>query len=179
MSQAVRLIPLMCPRCQTAVPAKPDEVAWVCEQCGQGMLLDMEHGSSPLDVFFSKAIPQNTLGSPYWVSRGVVTITRRETYQGDKGRDAQKFWETPRLFFVPAWKLAVGEIVTQGVRLLREPARMEVGSRTKFQPVVLGWKNVKPLAEFMVMSIEAERSDAMKELVFTIQLDPPQLWIVA
>ena len=40
MSQKpVELVPLLCVRCQAPVPARPGEVAWVCEQCGQGLVL--------------------------------------------------------------------------------------------------------------------------------------------
>ncbi len=178
MSQAVRLIPLLCPKCQMAVPANQGEVAWVCEQCGQGLALDVGKGALALDVFFSNAIPANTPGKPYWVSRGSVAIARRETYQGNQSREMQQFWEHARLFFVPAWGLAVADVVSQGVRLLREPYKIQAGSRGKIQPIVLSWVNVKPLAEFMVMSVEAERSDAMKQLDFTINLEPPQLWVL-
>ena len=68
---AVRLIPIQCPRCQTPVPAQVDEVAWVCGQCNQGMLLSEEFGVQALDVFFSAAIPAGGQGKPFWVSRGV------------------------------------------------------------------------------------------------------------
>ena len=178
MSQSVRLIPLLCTRCQTMVPAHPDEVAWVCEQCGQGLLLDDERGATAMDVFFSSAIAQNGVGRPFWVARGAVTISKRLTYSGDQGKSAQEFWGQPRLFYIPAWQQEVGEIVAAGVALLRKPVGMQAGGRCKIQPVVLSPRNVQPVAEFIVMSIEAERSDAMKEMGFTVKLDPPQLWVL-
>jgi len=178
MSQSVKLIPLLCPNCQAPVPAKPDETAWVCDTCGHGLVLDEVHGAAAVDVFFSEAIPPNTLGKPYWVSRGGVSISKRETYQGDQGKAANEFWARSRLFFIPAWQLQVADIVAQGVSLLRGPVTMKAGPRGRILPDVLQGKDIKPLAEFMVMSIEAERSDAMKELGFSINLDPPQLWIL-
>ncbi len=37
MSQAtVKLIPMQCVRCQQPLTAQPDEVVWVCANCGQG-----------------------------------------------------------------------------------------------------------------------------------------------
>lgn len=178
MSEAVRLIPLLCTRCQAPVPAKPDEVVWVCEQCGQGLLLDEEKGVVPQDLFFSAAIAQNGIGRPYWVSRGQVTITNRQTYSGNQTKAATEFWATPHLFFVPAWKVSVEEVVSSGVKLLRNPPGIEPGARTRLQAVVLSPRDVRPLAEFMVMSIEADRSDAMRELLFKLDLDQPQLWVI-
>jgi hypothetical protein len=43
---------------------------------------------------------------------------------------------------------------------------------------VLSPDNIRPVAEFIVMSAEAERKDALRELKFDIRLDPPQLWIL-
>lgn len=179
MSESVRLIPLQCPRCSTPVHAQPDEVAWVCAQCGQGMLLSAEDGAGPLDVFFSSSIPQNAAGRPFWVTRGVVRLLERQTYRGNASQEMQEFWGVPRLFYVPAFQLSIEEIVATGVRMLRQPVRMESGSPSRFAPVVLGPESVRPVAEFMVMSIEAERKDALREMKFDIRLDPPQLWILA
>jgi hypothetical protein len=55
---------------------------------------------------------------------------------------------------------------------------MQAGGRSKIQPVVLSPRNVQPVAEFIVMSIEADRSDAMREMAFDVRLDKPQLWVL-
>lgn len=178
MSQSVQLIPLLCPRCQAPIPAQVDEIAWVCEQCGQAALLDEEHGAKAIDVFFSTAVPQNGTGRPYWVGRARVNIANRLTYRGDQSREMNQFWSQGHLFYLPAWQAEIGDLVAAGVKLVREPARMEAGARCRFLPVVLPQRDVLPLAEFIVMSIEAERSDALRELNFKVQMDPLQLWIL-
>lgn len=178
MSEAVRLIPLQCPRCSMAVPAQVDEVAWVCAQCGQGMLLSSSEGTLELDVFFSAAISPGATGRPYWVARGVVNPLDRLTYRGNASEEMKQFWSVPRLFYVPAYQLPIEEIVALGLRLLRQPVRMDRGTPTRFLPVVLSPENIRPVSEFIVMSAEAERKDALRELKFDIRLDPPQLWIL-
>ena len=178
MSQGVRLIPLLCTRCQAPVAAKPEEVAWVCEQCGQGLLLDETKGAVPQNIFFSASIAQNGVGWPFWVARGQVTITKRDTYSGNQSKAATEFWAQPHLFFVTASRQTIEETVTMGVKLLRAPVAMQSGARNRMQPVVMPPGDLRALAEFMVMSIEADRSDAMRELLFKLDLDPPQLWIL-
>ena len=178
MSSEIRLIALQCPRCSTSVPAQVDEVAWVCAQCGQGMLLSDEQGALPLDVFFSAGIPPNAKGAPFWVARGAVSVFARQTYKGNSSKEMTEFWSLPRLFFVPAYRLPVEEMVAAGIKLLRQPVRMEPGSPVAFHPVVVDPGDVHAIAEFIVMSIEAERKDALKELKVEIKLDPPQLWIL-
>ncbi len=178
MSEPIRLIAMQCPRCSTPVAAQPEEVAWVCPQCGQGMLLSDEQGVTGLDVFFSAGIPAGKTGVPYWVARGAVKPLVRLTYRGNAEKDMYAFWAVPRLFYVPALRLPVEQMVSAGVALLRQPLRMEPGSPTAFAPVVVPPDDVRPTAEFMVMSLEADRKDMLKEFQFEIKLDPPQLWIL-
>lgn len=175
---AVRLIPLQCPRCQTPVPAQIDEVAWVCEQCRQGMLISESQGVQPLDVFFSAAIPVGAVGRPFWVSRGSVTPIERKSYSGNQQAEMTQFWSMARLFFVPAYKMPIQEVVASGVRYLNQPAEMKAGQPVKFQPVVVPPTDVKAISEYIVMCLEAARKDALQELKFNIRLEPPQLWVL-
>jgi hypothetical protein len=178
MSETIRLIAMQCPRCTTPVPAQAGEVAWVCLQCGQGMLLSDEQGVTGLDVFFSAAIGAGKTGTPYWVARGVVRPLLRQAYRGNAEQEMHAFWAVPRLFYVPALRLPVEQMVAAGVALLRQPVRMEPGSPVPFTPVVVPPEDVRPTAEFMVMSLEADRKDMLKEFQFEIKIDPPQLWIL-
>jgi hypothetical protein len=178
MTQAVHLIPLLCPKCRGAVPAQPGEVAWVCDACGQAMLIDDTNGSRSIDAFFSAQIGQNALARPFWVARGSVRFTTRQTYRGDESRAMNEFWSVPRLFYVPAYDLPVNQVVQEGIRLMSNPVAMQSGPRARYQPVVVSPRDVKPLAEFLVMSIEAARKDALKLLDFTVQLEEAQLWFL-
>jgi hypothetical protein len=174
----VRLIPLLCVKCQYPLPAQPEEVAWTCDQCGQGLILDDTRGLRPLDVFFSRAVGQGKKGRPFWVSPGQVTITQRQTYKGNESRAAEQFWAAQRLFYVPAWEAPLEEIVNTGIYLLRNPERMEPGSPSPFLPAVILPGDMQALCEFMITSIEADRRDALKRVDFTLQLQNPQLWIL-
>ncbi len=181
----IRLVPLTCCKCHAPVPAQPDEIAWVCEQCGQGLLLDAvpapgpaECGTQPLQMFFSKALPQGQPGHPFWVARAQVSITRRDTYSGNESRAANEFWGQPRLFYIPAWEATLDDTLRLGVSLLKNPQRMEPGSPGPFLPVVTPPGDVRALAEFLLVSIEADRRDALKTIDFTMQLETPQLWVM-
>lgn len=174
----VRLIPLQCSECHAPLPAQPNEVAWVCEQCGRGLMLDSQNGTIPLSVFFSSAIEPGKTGRPFWVVRGQVNLRSRQTYKGDEGRAAQAFWGEARLFYVPAWDCPLNELISQGKSLLQKPVSMQPGSRTAFLPVVTLPTDLRSLGEFLVLSIEAERRDMLKTIDFDLSLDPPQLWIL-
>jgi hypothetical protein len=181
----IRLVPLTCMKCRAPIPANLDEIAWVCEQCGQGNLLDVAPSPGPnesatrtLDVFFSNAIKPGQKGHPFWVSRGQVTLTNRQTYQGDEGRAAREFWGAPRLFYVAAWETSLDEIVNLGIDMLRSPQGLAMGSPMPFLPVVTSPGDVRSLVEFMIVSIEANRRDALKSITYDLKLEPLQLWIL-
>ncbi len=177
MGGAVELIPLVCPKCSTPVPAQPDESAWVCAQCGQAMQLDSEAGLQPLEVHYAAGIPPNGQGKPYWVAEGRVTM-QRATYGGNQERESAQFWGQPRRFFIPAYNVSLQELLAQGMALLRQPPAPQPGPPAGFLPVVLPAADVRATAEFIIMAVEAERKDDLKEIRFELEIGAPILWVL-
>ena len=178
MDRPVQLIALSCVKCQTPVPAQPGEVAWVCAQCGQGLLLDVNQGLAPLEVFYAAGIAPNSPGKPFWVADGHVAFASRQTYSGNEDRDAHQFWGQPRRFFVPAFTAPLETQLSLGSQLLNKPSALQAGPASRFEPVTLALEDVKPLAEFIVMALEAGRKDKLREIQFTLELSNPVLWIL-
>ena len=178
MSTPIELVPLLCTRCQTSVPAKPNEVAWVCQQCGQGLLLSEEKGAVPLAINFAAGIPANQAGKPFWVATGQVQVQRQIFGGGDQTRDAQVFWQTPHRFFVPAYDLPIDQMIDLGTRLLQQNPNIQTGNPAGFLPVTLHIEDVRPAAEFIVIGIEAARKDKIKEIQFSLNLSAPELWVL-
>jgi hypothetical protein len=179
MSKAVELIPLLCARCQAAIPAQPDEVAWVCSQCGQGLLLSEEKGTVPLTIQYSQGIAPGKQGQPFWVTTGQVTFGQRRIFGGgDQGSQTQQFWAQPYRFFIPAFTLPLDQLIETGTRLLQQPPTLQPGPAAPFLPIILTPEDIMPVAEFIVMGIEANRKDKIKEVQFSVQLNPPELWVL-
>jgi len=178
VDQQIQLIPLVCTKCQTTVPAQPDEVAWVCGQCGQGLLLDISKGLAPLEVNYAEGIAPNILGKPFWITEGSVAFARRQTYSGNEDREAHNFWGQPRRFYVPAYNSTLEGLLEVGSKLLVQPPSLQPGPAARFEPVTLALEDVKPLAEFIVMALEAGRKDKLKEIQFSLELSNPVLWIL-
>jgi hypothetical protein len=168
---------MVCIRCSTAIPAHPDEVAWVCAQCGQGNLLDEEQGLKAVEVNYSAALKANARGKPFWVVEGQVTL-RRQTYGGNEEREAQQFWREPRRFFVPACACPLEMLLDLGQSFLLRPPALQPGSPALFDPVVLAPEDVQAAVDFIVMAVEAGRKDKLKEVEFSVMLTPPVLWIL-
>jgi ribosomal protein S27AE len=175
MSAAIELLPLFCTRCGTPVPAGPDEVAWTCGTCGQGLALDEEKGVRPLDVFF--AAPASGVEAswmPFWVAIGKVRFERRETYGRDRGPD--DLWGSPQTFVLPAFDCSLEEAGGWGLGFLRNPPRLAPGPAAALPRVTVGAEEARTLGEFVVLTVEAERRDQLKAVAFQLDLEPPVLW---
>jgi hypothetical protein len=178
VDQPIKLIPLVCVKCQTRIAAQPGEVAWVCGQCGQGLLLDVSQGLAPLEVNYAAGISPNSPGKPFWVTEGRVTFANRQTYSGNEDREAHNFWGQPQRFFVPAFNSPLETLLDLGSKYLLQPPSITPGLAARFEPVTLALDDVKPLAEFIVMALEAGRKDKLKEIQFSLELSSPVLWIL-
>lgn len=141
-------------------------------------MLDLSSGMAFLEVNYAAGIAPNTLGKPYWVSDGSVTFTRRQTYSGNEDREAHNFWGQPRRFFVPAFNSTLEGLLDLGSRLLIQPPTLQPGPVVRFEPATLALEDVKPLAEFIVMAIEAGRKDKLREIQFSLEMHNPVLWIL-
>ncbi|HNB54669.1 MAG TPA: hypothetical protein PK530_22160, partial [Anaerolineales bacterium] len=145
----VELIALKCLRCETPIPATPDEIAWVCQRCGQGMILDEVKGVSAQPFHFAAGIQPGQRGNPFWVVGGNLRLSR-ETYASfnKKDNEASDFWAVPRRFFVPAFACDLETTLNLGATLLRNPPRLTEGSPVPFTPVTVNPRDIYPLAEF-------------------------------
>jgi hypothetical protein len=177
MTGVISLVPLLCTRCQAAIPAQPDEVAWICSQCGQGLLLSEEHGTIPLSIHFALSPAPPHPGKPFWVALGQAATQRRIYGGNDQSREAALFWAEPRRFFIPAFNLPLEQLVDLGTRLLLQPPGLQEGPVTPFLPVNLHPDDIQSAAEFIILGVEASRKDKLKEVGITVRLDQPELWI--
>lgn len=177
METPIQLLPLNCIRCGTPIPAAPDEVAWACENCGQGQQLQAD-GLHPLEIHYAQGIPASRKGRPFWVCEGRVTL-KRDTYGRGKARgESARFWYAPRKFVIPAFDYPLEDFTRDGVRWLSAPPEMEPGPAVPFEPVTVPTEDVQPWAEFLIVAVEAGFKDKIKNLTFNLQLSPPQLWIL-
>ena len=183
MSAKVELVPLVCTHCNTPIPARPEETAWVCSQCKQGWLLQEDEREDrmkllPLDVYYQAGIPAAAPGWPFWVVDARVTI-QRSTFGGNSNAEAQQTWSQPRRFFVPAYACKLDHLVEVGHRLMSTPPLLQPGPASAFQPVVLATRDIQPYVEFIVMAIEISRKDKLKNVDMTVSVSQPALWVLA
>lgn len=173
------LTPLQCIQCKTPIPAQPDEIAWVCGSCKQAMQLDDKQpsGLAPLTVLYDSKIQSGQRGRPFWVARGDVSISR-QAFRGNADNEARSYWSQPRTFFVPAYSSSMEDMVAMGMNLMNNPVNPTWGQPAPFLPVTLAQRDVRSMAEFIVMGIETSRKDMLKTVHFQLKLDLPELWVL-
>ena len=177
MSTSVELVLLKCPQCSTPVPAEEDEVAWVCQTCGLGLRLT-DTGLAPLKVQWSARRVPRAEWLPFWVFSGAAEFSVRESF-GGKAR-ADKFWEEPRRFYVPAFPASLSEIEALGGELTRTQLPLEPGAPAgALARCILLPEEAKRAAEFIVMTLEADRKDTVRNMIFTLYVGEPELWLLA
>ena len=177
--ETIQLVPMLCVRCQNPLPARPDEVFWVCQTCGQGQMLVDQHGLAADAVHYSAGIAQNTKGKPVWVMQVTVSAMLRQTFSGNNSANMQAYWGGPRIFFIPAYTLPLDQLIDASVKLLRQPPALQEGpSPAPFFAVTVHPEDLQPLAEFIVLAVEADRDDKLKQMQFVTTLGQPELWIL-
>lgn len=174
----VALLPLLCVRCQTPVPANPGEVAWACRQCRQGLVLDETLGLQPLVISYQVGLNPSQPGQPYWVVNGRVTLNRQVFGGGSQAGEAERFWAVERRFFIPAYSATARELATTAARLMSHPPALQAGPPAPFAPVILAATDLQAVTQYLVMTIEASRKDRLKSLAVSTKLGEPELWIL-
>jgi hypothetical protein len=187
MTTSVELVPLKCLRCGIYVPAEEDEVAWVCQQCGQGMQLTAT-GLAALTVNWAAAREQAEAiqWRPFWVFTGTVNMLRRETYSGgvlsalsNLIDSPEKLWSASRRLYVPAFPASLEQIETLGADLTRKQVALTPGPAAgAVSDCTLFPDDARQAVEFVVLTIEADRKDKLREVDFKLDLGEPELWIL-
>ncbi len=179
-SASVQLVRLTCVKCNTPLPAEETDIAWVCANCEQGMLLTPT-GLAPITVRWAaaKSGAANLRWLPFWSFTGAVRFNQRLNFGGRSEADA--LWQQPQRFFVPAYPCSLPDLQAMGAALLKRrlnptpgptPAGGQLAHCTLFPA------DAKQAAEFVVLTIEAERKDKLKKIEFTIEATEPELWLL-
>ena len=175
---SVELRLLKCLRCGALVPAQEEEVAWVCAQCGQGLQLAPE-GVAPLTVKWAagRAGVASLHWAPFWIFVGTVTFSSRESYSGS--RPPEKLWGSPVRFFVPAFAATLRQMQELGANLTRRQLQLAAGpAQGAVSGCTLSLDDARQAADFIVLTIEADQSDKLKYVGFSVKLAQAELWLL-
>lgn len=177
----MKLLALRCPVCETPLTPGEEDIVILCPECRSPLHIGDE-GLSRINVQY--AVPTARAGvtqwQPFWIFQGQVKILKRTTQSGRSQQNAaQKMWAQPRRFYVPAWNLSLHtaqEIGSRMIELQHIYQTIAQPTNAELTPVVLSAEDAAKLLEFIVLAIEARRSDWLTDFQFTLDLGQPELW---
>lgn len=161
--------------------------ALACPQCHAHMTLDNESGLNLIDVSYATpSSGQRNIKSwePIWVFYGSVDMSGRIARKANRksAHGAEQLWEQPRNLFVPAGNISEDQLREEGMRLIEsqpELIPLETESPPDAHPfavAILSAQDAHELLDFLVLGLEAKRSDILKKIKFSIDVHPPTLW---
>jgi hypothetical protein len=181
MTASVELVALKCLNCGTLIEAEEEEVAWVCQQCGQGLRLDAQSNLAALVVHWA-ALPagRQTAGLrwlPFWVFSGSVHFSLRSAFHATRQPDP--LWNAPRHFFVPAFPYSLESTERLGADLTRRQPQLTAGQpQSPVSQCTLFAEDAREVVEFVVLTIEADQKDKLRQVSFQLELAEPELWVL-
>jgi hypothetical protein len=128
-----------------------------------------------VDVHFAKPREADNLRwLPFWVMPVRVQIAERQSYGRDQAPEAR--WDSPQRFVLPAFDTTPEEAAKWGARFLREAVQLEAGPVGTLSGVTVTPEEAQALAEFVVLTLEAERRDKIKSLRAVLDFGEVELW---
>jgi hypothetical protein len=175
MSAPVELVPLECLRCRSRLPAEEGQVAWLCPACGQGQRLDEAAELQPVEIRFARSAGTGEARwLPFWVLPVRVRVLERVSYGREQPPDPR--WEQPQPFVLPAFDTRPEDAGQWGARFLKEPVTLVDGPVGSLPSVSVTPEEAQALAEFVVLTLEAERRDKIKSLNAVLDFGEAKLW---
>lgn len=177
----MKLILLRCPNCVQLLTPENDDVVFMCTNCFAGVSID-ESGLGIIDVRFAlppKGEPRAEQWLPFWVYKGQVQISRRDTQGRSDSKASEEQWAGSQRLYVPAWEMSMQVAQEIGSRLITSRPSIRIIERPAdayMAPAVVTPDEALGLLEFIVLAIEARRRDWLKALEFNIEANKPELW---
>ena len=175
----IELLPLKCVKCETMLQANEEDVAWACPQCGQGNIL-APAGLSALPVYWGASRPGSVQLKwlPFWVFNARANFNIRQTFSGNERPN--KLWDGPCRFYIPAFSASLEQMEKLGADLTKAQPTLAVGSAAgSLADCTLPPDDAFYAAEFVVITIEADRKDKLRQIDFSLSnRSDPELWLL-
>jgi len=166
-----KLIAIKCPSCDSGLVVEVNDNVVYCSSCGNGYEI-INDKLEPIDINFAKPLVQGQgemVYKPFWLLNIHVKILSRDSSGGWISNlfGSSNKTEGEVLFYVPAFWMMIDSVKNLGVTFtLKNP----VASPQKYNVKMTGFnfskEDARKIAEFIFLSIEAEKSDTIKNIQY-------------
>lgn len=169
---SLRLVPLDCPSCGSALRGEGLDTIFFCSHCGDAAVL----GGEGLRMVESSALlpapgRSASLWRPAWRLDAVVTV-RDRVRSGGRRSDG---WQARRVFVVPAFALPLADL-TRLARALSESAG--AAAEVPREPIhggTLALEDAVTIARHIVIGDEVRKSDMLASLAVDLETESRRL----
>lgn len=175
-----KLIALKCNKCDSGLVVEVNDNIVYCSSCGNGYEI-LDDKLVPIEINFAHAVIQGQgelVYKPFWLMNIYVNIISRNS---SGGWISNLFGGTNKtegnvLFYVPAFWMTIDSVKNLGGTFtLKNP----VASPQKYNVSMTGFnftkEDAKKIAEFIFLSIEAEKSDTLKDIQYDMKVQSIQV----
>lgn len=169
---SLRLVPLDCPSCGSALRGEGLDTLFFCSHCGDAAVLE-ENGLRMVESSALLPAPGRSAAvwRPAWRLEAVVTV-RDRLRSGGRRSDG---WQGRRVFVVPAFALGLADL-TRLARALSESAgtTAEV-PREPIHGGTLAFEDAVTIARHIVIGDEVRKSDMLASLTVDLETESSRL----
>jgi hypothetical protein len=183
----MKLLLLHCPLCtEPLAPDTPEAVIYDCPSCqtpvaitDTGLAVETVQFVTPAQSEAEKV----TDWMPFWLFQGRIHIDKRETQRDRRAKTAEveHLWSQPRRLFVPAWTVDMHNARDIGSALVqRQPVFVSVErpSGAQMRTATVTAEDALKMLEFIIITIEAQRDDWLRDIEFRMELGSPTLYAI-
>jgi len=172
-----KLVAIKCKNCDSGLVVAVNDNITYCQSCGSGWEI-IEGGLKPIEINFAAAAIRGDgelVYKPFWLVTANIQIHSRESSGGFFsnlfGGSKEQTSGTIK-FYVPAFTCELEKMKNIALAFTSSnPAPSPQKFNTKLIGFNYGKEDAKKLSEFLLITIEAEKSDTMKTFEYDIQYE--------
>jgi hypothetical protein len=181
----MKLLLLRCPVCaEPLAPDTPEAVVYECPSCRTPVAITDTGLATETVQFVAPAQAEAEKVSdwmPFWLFEGQVHIDKRETQGRARSSEVEHLWGEPRRLFVPAWTVDMHNARDIGSTLAQRQPLFVPGERPSnahMKTATATAVDALKMLEFIIITIEAQRDDWLRDIEFRLELGSPTLYAI-
>ena len=175
-----QLIAIKCTSCGSGLMVEVNDYVVYCSNCGNGYEI-IDAKLVPMEINFAKPAVKgqgDVVYKPFWLMNINVNIISRDASGGFISNLFGGSHKTSGdvLFYVPAFWMTIDSVKNiGGTFTLKNPVASPQKFNTKMTGFAFSKEDAKKIAEFIFLSIEAEKSDTVRSIEYEMKVNSIQV----